>query len=121
MGGILHDFYTCMERIFERIASTVDQELPGGPAWHADLLYRMSLNVPNLRIAVIDAELQRRLRDYLRFRHVFRNVYGYDLLWDKFRDLVDSFEETARAARAQVERFCTFLLSTSNEPRASDP
>ena len=36
----------------------------------------MTLDIPEVRPAVIDRDLARTLGEYLRFRHVFRNVYG---------------------------------------------
>ncbi|HMF34074.1 MAG TPA: hypothetical protein VKK79_21805, partial [Candidatus Lokiarchaeia archaeon] len=57
LGSFLHDFYTCIERIFRRIAVKVDGDIPPGEAWHKDLLNQMSLEIPNLRPAVIDATL----------------------------------------------------------------
>jgi hypothetical protein len=37
-GSILHDFYCGIEKIFRRIAHNVDQDIPSGDNWHADLL-----------------------------------------------------------------------------------
>ncbi|MGB9887889.1 MAG: hypothetical protein ACPLRW_12990, partial [Moorellales bacterium] len=44
--------------------------------WHKQLLNRMTLEVPEVRPPVISKDLARTLDEYLRFRHVFRNVYG---------------------------------------------
>jgi hypothetical protein len=30
----LHSFYTALERVFELIATTIDQEKPQGENWH---------------------------------------------------------------------------------------
>ncbi len=112
IGGILHDFYTCLERIFHKIALKVDGEVPAGDSWHADLLRQMGLEIPELRVAVIDDALEGKLREYLRFRHVFRNVYGFELDWDRFHDLVEEFEKTAANVRTQLEVFLQFLETT---------
>lgn len=40
-GSILHDFYSGVEKIFERIAISVDKELPKGENWHIELLLQM--------------------------------------------------------------------------------
>lgn len=37
---------------------------------------------------VIAAELRERLKEYLGFRHLFRNIYGIELKWDKLKDLL---------------------------------
>jgi len=40
-ASILHDFYSGIERIFERIAVTLDGGLPEGERWHQSLLQQM--------------------------------------------------------------------------------
>jgi hypothetical protein len=90
VGGHLHSFYMGVERIFERIAVTLDGGLPAGESWHTLLLQQMEIEYPGTRPAVIDRSLALRLLDYLRFRHLsacnaqaglFRHTYGYELLW----------------------------------------
>jgi len=50
LGSFLHDFYTCIERIFRKIANDIDGELPNRPSWHSTLLERMTLNLkPNTK------------------------------------------------------------------------
>lgn len=50
--------------------------------WHKRLLSNMSIPIPELRPAVISESLMWKLSEYLRFRQVFRNVYGYLLDWN---------------------------------------
>lgn len=45
----LHGLYTGMERIFERIAVTVDGSKPKGENWHKALLQQVSNEVPGVR------------------------------------------------------------------------
>jgi hypothetical protein len=78
-GSILHDFYTAVERIFRRIAAEVDAGLPSGPDWHIQLLLRMAASMPDTRPPVISESLKDDLSEYLRFRHLFRHVYGFYL------------------------------------------
>ncbi|MFW6388092.1 MAG: hypothetical protein ACOC0B_02345 [bacterium] len=56
-GSILHDFYTATERIFIRVADELDGGAPKGDHWHAQLLRNMSLDLPDIRPAVITHEL----------------------------------------------------------------
>ena len=53
LGSILHDFYTCIENIFRKIAISIDDELPSDPTWQSILLNRMSLTIANIRKNVI--------------------------------------------------------------------
>jgi hypothetical protein len=39
----LHDMYSGLERVFQQIAATVDNNVPTGPDWHRELLEQMRL------------------------------------------------------------------------------
>lgn len=111
LGSLLHDFYTIVEDIFELIS----QDMNGGRNhesfdWHKRLLFRMSVAIPEVRPAVISKELRQRLEEYLRFRHVFRNVYGYLLEWERMRPLFEGLEETHEVLRKELGNFKGFLL-----------
>jgi len=109
LGSFLHDFYTAIEKIFREIAKDVDGELPNGSSWHSSLLERMNLEIPTIRKKVINNELKIILYDYLRFRHIFRNIYGFELNWDKMGHLIVSLEGTYEKFRVQIEKFLDFL------------
>lgn len=111
-GSIVHDFYSGIERIFERIAITLGPGLPvAGPGWHTVLLQSMETTASGIRSAVIDHGLALRLLDYLRFRHLFRHSYGYDLQWEKLRPLVESLEDMLVTTRHQLEQFINSLIA----------
>jgi len=59
----------------------------------------------NLRNPAISVELRAHLREYLEFRHVFRQAYAFQLRWEKMRALVLGREETLRLLEAELERF----------------
>jgi len=86
-GSILHDFYCGIERLFERIAVHIDGDLPKGDNWHMELLSRMVHSLEGVREAVISQDLSTKLKEYLRFRHLFRNIYGFHLRWYRFKNL----------------------------------
>ena len=46
IGDIVHDFYTGIERIFEKIAPELNGGVPAGSAWHRELLESMALDIP---------------------------------------------------------------------------
>jgi len=74
-GSIIHDFYTGVEKIFRRIATRMDQDLPTGEDWHVQLLQRMAVSVEAIRPPVIDEMLENQLEEYLRFRHLSSVTY----------------------------------------------
>ncbi len=108
-GKLVHDFYTGVERIFERIAVRLGPGLPAGASWHTWLLRGMEREVEGVRPPVIDHTLAVRLADYLRFRHLFRHSYGYELLWDRLAPLVEGLEATFEELQRQLDRFLEAL------------
>lgn len=96
LATMLHSFYTGIENIFKRVALELDGAPPHGEAWHRDLLRHMAQ--PALgRPALLSVELHDTLLEYLRFRHVFRSAYSFDLDWRKMSGLVLAVGETLRA------------------------
>lgn len=73
----LHDFYTGLERVFHHIAATLDEVVPESRDWHQELLRQMAEERPQIRPAVISEETRESLDEYLRFRHVVRNIYAF--------------------------------------------
>jgi len=86
-GSIIHDFYCGVEKIFKRIAIYINHELPKGDDWHTDLLLQMARPAETIKTVVISEELLEKLKEYLRFRHLFRNIYGFELRWERFKNL----------------------------------
>ena len=108
-GSIVHDFYSGIERIFQRIAEELNGGVPQSTQWHRQLMTDMSLPIPELRPAVISAALAEELGDFLRFRHVFRNTYGWELRADRIRPLEDRLPAVKDEFRSQVRDFLSWM------------
>jgi len=104
----LHSLYTAFENIFRNIAASFENQLDKA-GWHRQLLQRMRLDLTPLRPAVIDAEAYDRLDEMLRFRHVFRTMYGLDLDPLRLRVVLRKTLELRPLYRAQIEKFLQFL------------
>lgn len=113
IGSILHDFYCGIERIFERIAKELNGGIPEGSDWHRQLLRDMTLEIKGVRPPVISEELEKMLIEYLRFRHVFRNIYGFSLEWRFMEGTVERLPITVNTLKKDVETFCIFLENVS--------
>ena len=113
-GSILHDFYSGVERVFVRIAEELNGGVPQGEQWHGQLVKDMSLEIPEVRPAVIDEELARSLGDFRRFRHVFRNVYGFALEDQRMRPLEERLPTVLAAFRRQVGEFLAWIVGGSD-------
>ncbi len=108
-GGCLHDFYTGVEKVFTLVSPDLNGEAPAGDHWHRELLHAMALDVPPLRPAVISEDTERLLVAYLKFRHLYRNLYGFRLQWPRVRRLAEPLPALWEALRAEVEGFLGFL------------
>jgi hypothetical protein len=84
----LHDFYAGLERIFHQIATTVDGSLPADREWHRDLLQQMQADLPDLRPPVLSREARQAVDEFLRFRHVVRNIYAFQFDPERVERLV---------------------------------
>jgi len=104
-GSILHDFYNACERIFELIAREINGGLPLSELWHKKLLYQMTLQIKGMRPAVISKKLAAELDEFLAFRHLFRNIYGFELQGERLNELAAKLEKTARLFTREITTF----------------
>lgn len=105
----LHDVYSGVERIFKQIAATVDGNMPDGAEWHRELLEQMGLDLPKVRPPVLTAGSIQHLDQYLRFRHVVRNVYTFSLDPERIGRLVNELETVFAQIRQELLAFANFL------------
>lgn len=118
LAGLLHSFYTGIENIFKRAAQAFGSSPPQGKSWHRDLLDCMAVSVAG-RPAVISAALRDRLDDYLTFRHRFRNLYGFELEWERMAELVSGCTSTLGQLEAELDAFLAAIRPAAEEPNRS--
>lgn len=104
----LHNFYTGCERIFQLVASELNGGLPSGFDWHKRLLQRMTVGDTN-RPPVLQAKTAQQLQEFLGFRHVVRNLYGFELQQDRVALLLDRYPETWQAVDRDLRQFMAWL------------
>lgn len=102
LAAMLHSFYTGVENILKRVSVELDGQPVRGEAWHRDLLRGMTRDGPG-RPAWLSASLHESLLEYLRFRHVFRNAYSFDLQWEKMAPLVQNAEATLKQLEQELD------------------
>jgi hypothetical protein len=105
----LHDFYAGLERIFQQIGSTVDGSIPTGREWHRDLLRQMGADVSELRPPVLSTKMVQALDEYMRFRHVVRNIYAFQFDPERIERLVNHMRPTFARAQDELFIFAKFL------------
>ena len=85
---VLHSFYNGIENILTLILKHYDGQLPNSNKWHMEILERAFVSNEN-RKNIFSNESQKKLEEYLKFRHFVRHSYGFQLEWERMEDLTD--------------------------------
>jgi hypothetical protein len=104
----LHNFYTGCERIFRLVAIELNGGVPSSNDWHKRLLDRMTIE-REARQAVIKPETAYQLQEYLGFRHVVRNLYGYELDSERIARLVEKYPAVWLQVKQDLDEFMEWL------------
>jgi hypothetical protein len=83
---ILHSFYNGIENILLLIIKNKDSKLPNGTKWHKEL-FGKSFEESKNRTKIFREELKVPLNEYLQFRHFVRHSYGFQLKWEKIKNM----------------------------------
>ena len=83
----LQSLYTGIERCFVQIVRVLNGGPPDGADWHRRLLDRMTVPT-EVRPALLDALTAKGLAELMRFRHVVRHLYAYELEPDQVQRLL---------------------------------
>jgi hypothetical protein len=108
----LQSFYTGIERCFVQIVRVVNGGPPDGADWHRRLLERMGVPT-ELRPALLDASTVAALAELMRFRHVVRHLYAYELERDQVLRLLQRALDLWPAVDSQLVSFEAWLTELS--------
>lgn len=110
----LVDCYRGMENIFRRIALDVDLRIPDGSRWHKELLAQMV--APQVeRQPVISQEMFELLQELLEFRHVFNNIYGEELVYERTERNAKQIGELFESLSEELDVFINALKTQEND------
>lgn len=109
LATYLDDFYSGCERIFERIAVTLDDGMPEGAQWHRKLLGQMADSSKEHRPPLLSGELTLEIDEYRRFRHRMRHLYGYELHAARVLELTRAVEPVFAEFALSVRNFIRWL------------
>ncbi len=108
----LHGFYNGIEGLLENIATSIDRHLPGGNSWHRDLLDQMANELSEIRPAVISEPTLLILDEYLRFRHVVRNIYSYQIDAKQLEPLAEAAPVAFEKISQELTEFARWLVQS---------
>jgi hypothetical protein len=111
---ILENAYTATETLFLRISQAFENHLDSR-RWHADLLEKMTLDVPQVRPRVLSPAAYQKLAELLRFRHFKRYYFEFDYDWRKVDFLIVIFREMVPILEHDLDRFASALRSAVDE------
>lgn len=114
MAYDLHGFYTGLERIFKSIANTIDDRIPAGENWHKELLEQMTLEIEGARPALLSNESRDILDEFMRFRHRVRNIYSFNLIPERVKNLVEKLSAAHEKVKGELFAFVQFLEKMSS-------
>ncbi|MCY6491178.1 MULTISPECIES: hypothetical protein [Leptolyngbya] len=109
----LHGFYNGIERLFELIAAIIDRSRPQGQNWHRTLLKQMTIEIEDVRPAVISEANSALLDEYRRFRHVVRHLYAQQFDPEQIQPLIEAVPDLFSQVRAELIAFAAFLRNQS--------
>ena len=106
----LQSLYTGIERCLVQISRVLNGGTPDGGEWHRRLLDRMGQPTAQ-RPAVLSAEAIASLQELLRFRHLVRHLYAYELQAEPVERLRRQGIALWPGVRADLERLNGWLLA----------
>lgn len=109
-GYTLHNLYGALEQLFERIARTFENQVEDPARYHAELLRRMTLAIPQVRPAVLSRPSYEALNELRAFRHVFRHAYDYELNAERVERMVERARAAWPGIHDEVRRFRATVL-----------
>ena len=111
----LQHFYTSLETIFKRIIKEIEGNVPQGKSRHQELLEQISIEIENVRPALISKNIKQELDELRRFRHIVRHGYEYELDWQQIKPLIKSLDKIETQLEKDIKEFNTFLLTMADE------
>lgn len=110
----LHNFYGGVEKILHLVAVELNGGPPSGADWHKRLLDRMA-QAREGRPAVVSADTAACLREFLGFRDIVRNLYGFELDPRRLDALAARYPDAWAAVHDDVERFIHWLRELAEQ------
>lgn len=107
----LHNIYNALENSFEQISRTFENHVVDTTKWHAELLGKMFLEIPDVRPALFSPDLRVALDDLRGFRHIFRHSYDFQLDAEKTLHAIKHWRASSARVVSALGRFSDWALA----------
>ncbi|MCG8606642.1 hypothetical protein MJD09_16865 [bacterium] len=97
VGYFFAGIYSTFEEIFVKIAREFENKIDDPASWHSEILNRMTLEIEDIRPAVISKESKNCLDELRQFRHVFSFSYAFELNWEKLLIAVKQWSKNSQS------------------------
>jgi len=104
----VNQIYSGFERLFKNIANVFENSIDID-SWHKSLLERMSIDIEEIRPAVISEGTLSSLNELRAFRHFFRHAYDTDIDEKKFSIVAENVFKLADQYKLDFSKFIKFL------------
>lgn len=98
-------FFNVIEQMALRIAKRFENAIDDPARWHAELIRRMTLDIPGVRPPLFPRELAAPLNELRGFRHVFTHAYDLVLRREKLELLLTDADSIVSGFRERALRF----------------
>lgn len=79
----IHNLYTAIEDLLKIVATYFENNISNSAQWHANLLQRLTQDIPEIRPAFLAEETFLLLNSLRGFRHFFRHAYGANIEYEQ--------------------------------------
>ena len=112
-------FYNAVEQAGLRLAKAFENQIDDEGGWHAELMRRLTLDIPGIRPAVFTTDDLVYMRELRGFRHLV--VHAYDLLLDADRvgKLADNAKKISEFLPARFGAFFVAVMRALNQPEGN--
>lgn len=108
-GHYLVRFFNIIAQMALRVAKAFENNIDDEKGWHAELIRRMKLDIPEVRPALFSNAIAARLQHLRGFRHIFAHAYDLEfdarqleLQMDYARSVADELPESVRRFVGEV-------------------
>jgi hypothetical protein len=114
VSGILERYYSCLETFMVRVSQFFENSL-SEKRWHTDLLEKMRIAIPEVRIPVVSESNYANLIELMRFRHFSRYYFDAEYDWARLDYLVQRLKAAHPLVLEDLGTFEAFLLKMLEE------